>query len=79
MMAMDLTPTLKVHESRHWVEHPSANSKANAVKLRGGPVEDVNLRGGVVFDDLVVGAFDVGVADGDSADHSWAGPVAAFR
>ena len=79
MMAMDLTPTLKVHESRHWVEHPSANSKANAVKLRGGPVEDVDLGCGVVFDDLVVGVFDVGVADGDSADHSWGGPVAAFR
>src|SRR5664279_1120762 len=51
----------------------------NAVKLRSGPVEDIDLRRGVVFDDLVVGVFDVGVADGDSADHSRTGSEAAFR
>jgi len=53
--------------------------KHNAVQLSCGPVEDEDLRGGVVFDDLVVSVFHVGVADGDSPDHSWAGPVAAFR
>ena len=47
--------------------------------LRGGPVEDEDLRGGVVFDDLVVSVFHVGVADGDSPDHSWAGPESTFR
>jgi hypothetical protein len=54
-------------------------TKPNAVKLRSGPVEDIYLRRGVVFDDLVVGVFDVGVADGDSADHSRTGSEAAFR
>lgn len=53
--------------------------KTNAVQLSSGPVEDENLRRIVVGDDLVVGVFDVGVADGDSADHTGAGPVAAFR
>src|SRR5664279_4387058 len=53
--------------------------RTNAVKLRSGPVEDIYLRRGVVFDDLVVGVFDVGVADGDSADHSRTGSEAAFR
>jgi hypothetical protein len=51
----------------------------NAVKLRSWPVEDIDLWRGVVFDDLVVGVFDVGVADGDSADHSRTGSEAAFR
>src|SRR5664279_4717153 len=58
---------------------PTRNVRCNAVKLRSGPVEDIYLRRGVVFDDLVVGVFDVGVADGDSADHSRTGSEAAFR
>jgi hypothetical protein len=53
--------------------------RPNAVKLRSGPVEDIDLWRGVVFDDLVVGVFDVGVADGDSADDSRTGSEAAFR
>jgi hypothetical protein len=53
-------------------------TRSNAVQLSGEPVEDENLRGGVVFDDLVVSVFHVGVADGDSPDHSWAGPESAL-
>src|SRR5664279_5666270 len=60
-------------------ESPTACIKGNAVKLGSRPVEDIYLRRGVVFDDLVVGVFDVGVADGDSADHSRTGSEAAFR
>jgi hypothetical protein len=56
-----------------------AHIKSNAVKLRGGLVEDENLCGDGVFDDLVVSTFHVGVADGDSPDHSWAGPESTLR
>ena len=57
----------------------SGGLRCNAVKLCGGPVEDEDFRCSVVVDDLVVFVFDVGVADGDSAYDSWAGPVSAFR
>ena len=55
------------------------DTNVNAVQLSGGPVEDENLCGLVVFDDLVVGVFHIGVADGDSPDHSWAGPESTLR
>jgi hypothetical protein len=70
------TETRHAHKSR---SRKQDGFKANDVKLCCGPVEDENLRGGVVFDDLVVGVFDVGVADGDSPDHSWAGPESTLR